>query len=490
MFTRLTAGGFMYVVAFLASVHGFGVAARADYGGGSGTAANPYLIFTAAQLDAVGTHPGDWDKHFKLMGDIDLSGYGGTAFHRIGTPDDGPFTGTFDGNYKTISDFRCALDWTRYVGLFGFVDGEQVRISNLTFVDPSVAVEAGQYAAVLAGFVRDATISNCHVRGGSVTGESCVGALIGRKDAGMVTDCTVAATVRGASRVGGLIGHNYWGLIERCDAVCDVTGCSDSDSECWATGGLVGENQNGVTTDCHARCTVKGRREAGGLMGLNATASIRRCWAEGTVSGEQDVGGLIGRNSGGEISDSYSLTSVSGVVYVGGLVGYHAPSCDCTTSEAGVIERCYAAGRVSGVSTPGGLSSTNDRSRITDSFWDIQATGCKDSAGGAARTTRQMQTLSTFLDAGWDFVAEKQNGTDDIWCPPAQGDYPRLAWQAVTGDLDGSGTVDFHDFSILARQWRGVDNGLWSRGTFVASDGIIDFDDLVALTGAWLTYGR
>jgi hypothetical protein len=285
-----------------------------------------------------------------------------------------------------------------------------------------------------------------------------------------------------------LIGFSYWGLIEHCDAAGEVTGCSES--ECWAVGGLVGENQNGVVTNCHARCTVGGSRGVGGLIGQNATASIRRCWTDGIVSGEQEVGGLIGRNSGGEISDSYSLTDVSGVVYFGGLVGYHAPSCDCTTAKAGVIERCYAAGPVSGVSVPGGLSPVNDRSRITDSFWDIEATGCKSSAGGTARTTRQMQTLSTYLAAGWDFIGEKQNGTDDIWCPPAPGDYPRLAWQTVTGDLDGSGNVDFRDFGILARQWRQTDNGLWSRGTFVAVDGITDFDDLDTLTEAWLTGGK
>jgi len=485
MFARLTAGGLVRVAAFVAVMHGFSVVARADYGGGSGTGTNPYLIFTAEQLDAIGAQPGDWDKHFKLMADIDLSGYRGTTFHRIGTPDDGPFTGTFDGNYKTISNFQWVSDWMRYVGLFGFVDGEQVRISNLTLVDSTVATESGQYAAVLAGFVRDATISNCHVRRGTVSGDTGVGALIGKKEGGKVIDCTAQATVHGASRVGGLIGFSYWGLIEHCDAVCEVTGCTEL--ECWAVGGLVGENQNGLMTNCHARCTVRGSRGVGGLIGQNATASIRRSWTDGIVSGEQDIGGMIGRNSGGEISDSYSLTDVSGVVFVGGLAGYHGPSCDCTTAKAGVIERCYAAGGVSSVSAPGGLSPVNDRSRITDSFWDTQSTGCKISAGGTAGTTRQMQTLSTYINAGWDFVGEDRNGTEDIWCPPASGDYPRLAWQIVIGDLDGNGNVDFRDFAILARQWRQTDNGFWSSGAFALADGMIDFDDFDVLTRAWLT---
>jgi hypothetical protein len=31
------------------------------------------------------------------------------------------------------------------------------------------------------------------------------------------------------------------------------------------------------------------------------------------------------------------------------------------------------------------------------------------------KTTSEMQTASTFLEAGWDFVDETANGTDDIW---------------------------------------------------------------------------
>ena len=58
--------------------------AEAQYGGGSGTAGDPYLIYTAEQMNAIGTNPEDSDRHFKLMADIDLSGYIGTDFNIIG----------------------------------------------------------------------------------------------------------------------------------------------------------------------------------------------------------------------------------------------------------------------------------------------------------------------------------------------------------------------------------------------------------------------
>jgi hypothetical protein len=47
-----------------------------------------------------------------------------------------------------------------------------------------------------------------------------------------------------------------------------------------------------------------------------------------------------------------------------------------------------------------------------------------------------MQTASTFLEAGWDFVDETKNGTDDIWWIPEGLDYPRLRWEKLYVDDD------------------------------------------------------
>jgi len=41
-----------------------------------------------------------------------------------------------------------------------------------------------------------------------------------------------------------------------------------------------------------------------------------------------------------------------------------------------------------------------------------------------------MQTAGTFLEAGWDFVGETTNGTEDIWWILEGKDYPRLWWEA------------------------------------------------------------
>ncbi|MHC4109643.1 MAG: hypothetical protein ACYSUY_01120 [Planctomycetota bacterium] len=79
--------------------------AQAKYGGGSGTAGDPYLIYTSEQMNAVGTNPDDWRKQFKLMADIDFGGSTQTKFNFIGYSGK-PFSGVFDGNRHSIYDFE------------------------------------------------------------------------------------------------------------------------------------------------------------------------------------------------------------------------------------------------------------------------------------------------------------------------------------------------------------------------------------------------
>ena len=101
----------------------FTLPAQAKYGGGTGEPNNPYLIYTAEQMNAIGADANDWDKHFKLMDDIDLASFTGTAFNIIGDRDN-PFTGVLDGNGHIISNFSYTATERNYIGLFGYVKGE------------------------------------------------------------------------------------------------------------------------------------------------------------------------------------------------------------------------------------------------------------------------------------------------------------------------------------------------------------------------------
>ena len=169
---------------------------------------------------------------------------------------------------------------------------------------------------------------------------------------------------------------------------------------------------------------------AGGLVGSNGSwnspgSRVTRCYSSGAVNGSgYYVGGLVGNNFG-TVSQCYGTGTVSGTgVGVGGLVGING----------GAVTQCYSTGSVSGKGAVGGLVGSNlqgDVDRIvTACFWDTQTSGQATSAGGTGKTTAEMQTAKTFLAAGWDFVGETKNGTEDIWWILEGKDYPCLWWEA------------------------------------------------------------
>jgi hypothetical protein len=330
-----------------------------SYWQGSGTGTSPYLIYTAGQLNTIGLIPCGWDKHFKLMADIDLSDFTETSFNIIVR-----FTGTFDGNGHKIYHFTYDSNGVNYIGIFGYVDDPNAKIKNLGLIEPNL--NAGHYVGPLVGRLEVGTISNCYVEGGSVLGD---------RD------------------VGGLVGCNYYATITNCYSTGTITGTL------WHVGGLVGNNFHGTNTNCYS------------------TAS---------VAGEYCVGGLAGRNHYGAITNCYSTGSVSGNKYVGGLVGWNGRH----QSWVGTISNCYSTSSVAGTEWHvGGLVGVNSGTD-SNSFWDIETSGQSTSDGGTGLPTDQMQMQITFTDAGWDFVGETANGTEDIWFIP-KGDYPHLWWEEM-----------------------------------------------------------
>ncbi len=480
MATRVSAGGFVRTLSLCLLAAVFARPARGAYGGGMGTSDHPFLIVTAQHLAAVGHQPDDWDKHFKLMADIDLGGR--TDFPVIGTSADGPFSGVFDGNQKAISGLQQRSDYAGYLGLFGLVDGEGARIANLALIRPSIHSDTGRYIGALAAFLRNGTIANCHVRAGEITGMNFVGGLVGKNEGGAITDCTVSATVRGIMRVGGLAGQSYFAEATRCRTVGQVVGLAQPVS--WAVGGLIGENSNSAVAECRACCVVTGNSYVGGLAGDNLFSTVDRGCAEGVVTGDSEVGGLAGRSNGGTFTDCYAVAEVTGSAITGGLIGRHGPSCYCKEYLPGLVTRCYAAGPVKGPGDSGGLIALNERSSTEDSFWDVQTTGCKSSDGGEQKTTLQMQDPTTYWKAGWDLVAGDKKEPRAVWRINAKA-YPRLEWQGVAGDFNADGRINWRDYAVLARQWRRLDTSFWSNGAAVTRDGVVDLDDLADFAGAW-----
>ncbi|MHC4719326.1 MAG: GEVED domain-containing protein, partial [Planctomycetota bacterium] len=254
----------------------FGNRIPVAYGGGTGTTNDPYLIYTAEQMQAIGAAPNDWDNHFRLMADIDIGGYTGTSFNIIGNDSD-PFTGVLDGNGHTISNLTYSSTGIDYVGLFGYVSDPNAMIKDVGLIDVNINAGTGFDVGSLAGVVLDSTISHCYCEGGSVSGNQAVGGLVGGCS-GDVFHCYSTALVTGVNAAGGLAGATVKGETSNCYSSGDVSGNGD-------VGGLVGWNQRGEW--------------------IGGPGKISNCYAVGNVSGNSGVGGLVGDNRG-SITKCYS----------------------------------------------------------------------------------------------------------------------------------------------------------------------------------------
>ena len=94
---------------------------------------------------------------------------------------------------------------------------------------------------------------------------------------------------------------------------------------------------------------------------------------------------------------------------------------------------CYSTGTVRGQYDVGGLIGRIGRSGwgdATASFFDVEKTGPEMVDAELGRTT-----AVTFLAAGWDFVGEVENGTEEIWWIDEGRDYPRLWWEGAGAEF-------------------------------------------------------
>lgn len=160
-----------------------------------------------------------------LTADIDMEGKNWTPIS-LGWP--ARFAGNFDGGNFTIKNLKIDAADTGNVGLFGEV-AAGASVKNVKLVD--VDILGNSSVAGIAGTCNSAIIENCHIEGGSITGndEGNVGAIVGllSEEGGetYVKDCSVKnLTVNGKSRVGGVVGcTNVGAAVISGNEVVNVT---------------------------------------------------------------------------------------------------------------------------------------------------------------------------------------------------------------------------------------------------------------------------
>lgn len=231
---------------------------------GKGTETNPYLIYTASQLDSIRSNP---NAFFRLMKDLNIatSSYKASnnstinGWKPIGNVNN-KFNGSFDGNWKTISGLTINRPTEDSVGLFGHI--------------------------------ASATIKNLYIRDGSVIGADSCGGIVGYAYNSKITNCcNENVTVKGVSYVGGIGGDFYSTQANYLRNSSNVT------SSGGIAGGVVGwNNQYSTLNACYNNGTVtNNKNHAGGITGYN-NAAIKNCFNEGSISGYEYVGSIVGSN--------------------------------------------------------------------------------------------------------------------------------------------------------------------------------------------------
>ncbi len=354
-------------------------------------------------MNEIGTNPGDWNKYFMLIADINMNNIAGTDFNIIES-----FSGIFDGNDCTISNLSISSTRLENTGLFCTFGGE---IKNLGLVKPNVFAQ-GRNTGSLIGLLNHGIITNCYAKG---------------------------VVVSGGNNVGGLIGLNTGRMIK-----CWSTGSVSGDVY---VGGLTGLTDDGTVIMSYSRANVSGNKSVGGLVGKTADefSEVTNSYATGTVEGDRYVGGLVGQVERGRVYRCYSTGSVSGNRDVGGLAGL--------IRILGGVSRSYWDTETSGQPTSaGGTGKTTVQMKKMDTFlsngWDFWAiwTICED---------MDYPVLQSLIPAA------------DIDCPDGVNfiDFAIFANQwgrencnssnAYCGgaDLNQSGTVDFWDLEIFSKHW-------------------------------------
>ena len=212
----------------------------------------------------------------------------------------------------------------------------------------------------------------------------------------------------------GLFGGNE-GRIENV-TIKDATVTGDA----WV-GGLVGINFGEIASSS-AEGDVSGRELVGGLVGWNQ-GEIASSAAEGDVTGEEGfVGGLVGLNdSGAEIDSSYATGDVTGEDRVGGLVGRNSEFGE-NESE---IESSFATGAVNGDSAVGGVVGENEET-VTDTYWDVEATGQEDGIGEGQGDATGLDTDEMQGESATDTMSALD--FEETW--ETTSGYPQLAWES------------------------------------------------------------
>ena len=376
---------------------------------GSGTEAAPYEIPDVGKLTALQTQVNEngfsyTGKWFRLTNNIDLNN---ELWTPIGVDSLHFFGGSLDGGGKTISGLKVETD-RQWAGLFGSVRGTYgvpMTMRDLTLKNGSVkftssgtscsgslvAIVEGETALELRNVVAEnltvsggddsggllgrgrVAMTNCHNRGGSVTGRYA-GGLAGKGHTTLLnhvfTGCTNSAAVSGEKSAGGMTGnegqHNgsytdctNSGSISAAQGSASGIAAGGSYERCSNSGAVTGKQAAGIAsggikaTFCSNTGAITGTDYAAGILTNGGYGGVAEfCWNTGKVEASTSVrafGILYGWGAHNQVSNSFS--------YVPGANIGLAPT---ELKEKNVSDSYYLADKKDSVSSVGEWASADD----------------------------------------------------------------------------------------------------------------------------------
>ena len=383
---------------------------------GSGTAASPYKLGTAAQLAwfADTVNSGSRSACAVLTADIDLNGQEWTPIANSGV--NNGYTGTFDGQGHVIHGICVTTGVSsRPQGLFGIIARtgtvRNVKAAGRVLVRQSsgAGLIAGENNGVLYNCEASAFLKNSYNAGSTGRSVGNIGGIAGHMAAGYIENCRAYGLFLAnpesydegnlvnssmLCQIGGIVGgmgasqDKDGCLVRYCENHLQIdcyTFTYGNSSPCgYAIGGIVGGSGIGKVRECVNRAAVTGGYDVGGIVG-SATpgegASFSAAYVEnrGTVrSGSSTAGG---RGAGGILGKAGSEKTTGGSSqYVGDVSLTHAYNSGAVSAAASGTTNGIAGGII-GVWLSGTV--THARSSSDTSLWGIAnmaTTGSSDTA--------------------------------------------------------------------------------------------------------------
>ena len=375
---------------------------------GKGTEADPYLVYTASDLQGVYKR-----GYYKLMNDVDLTEWINAKSPKEGWPaigKNGISEIFFDGGGHTVSGLWCKTD-AGYNGLFSNFPGGYIRNLNVKVADGK-SVSGGDYTGILIGRFAKGTINNVTVEG-NVASTCRGGGIVGGAEDLTINSASFAGKVTSTSndaKLGGIAGETNGGKLTRCSANADM----EATGENTIAGGLAGVANSDISVSySKGSVTLTGAGTyAGGLLGQNlSSGTVANCYSQASASSKLYAAGLVAYNYGA-VSNSYAKGNVSSQYYGAGVVGYNDgasatlsgcvagnPKVDISDQSGWTIR--VLGGFKNGAAQPGEnnyalntiiVSVNGVPKKVNDNILD-----------GYAKTEEELEQQSTYTGLGWDF---------------------------------------------------------------------------------------